>query len=286
MKKDVIFCAMLLTLCMHSMHVDAQLEILSSGDVKVSKKLSVRRASVDDRVCLNINDTVPGGTTAFYGVKSYISAYYSMPTSPIYALYGYASGIPASSGYPSTYPIVGVYGYASKNFGCSRFNAAVVGVAHYAGGIGIYGSEIITLPTSLPAYDKYAGYFNGSVNVNGTNIAAAMAIITDESRVDNIQALSNKLEHNNLTMLQPVSYTLKPDSAWMENRSAKELLGGVHYGLIAQDVQKVLPELVYERGGDLSVNYIELIPLLIQEIQDLSNEVQTLKAQMKELQTK
>lgn len=52
----------------------------------------------------------------------------------------------------------------------------------------------------------------------------------------------------------------------------------VHYGLLAQEVMKLFPELVHEdKAGYLSINYIELIPLLIQAIQELSTEVEQLK---------
>jgi hypothetical protein len=44
-----------------------------------------------------------------------------------------------------------------------------------------------------------------------------------------------------------------------------------HYGLIAQELQEIYPDLVLEGGdGYLSVNYIELIPLLIHSVQELS----------------
>ncbi len=56
--------------------------------------------------------------------------------------------------------------------------------------------------------------------------------------------------------------------------------------MIAQDVQKVFPELVYERDNKLSINYIELIPLLIKTIQELSTEVEELKKQVNKEQTK
>ena len=52
-----------------------------------------------------------------------------------------------------------------------------------------------------------------------------------------------------------------------------------HYGLIAQDLQRIYPDLVYENdNGYLSVNYTELIPLLIQSIKELKDEVDLLSA--------
>lgn len=52
--------------------------------------------------------------------------------------------------------------------------------------------------------------------------------------------------------------------------------------MIAQEIQDIYPDLVYEGGdGFLSVNYVELIPLLIQSIQSLKNEVDQLKGATK-----
>ena len=60
-----------------------------------------------------------------------------------------------------------------------------------------------------------------------------------------------------------------------------------HYGFIAQDVQKLFPELVKEDGsGYLSVNYVELIPILVNAVQELSAKVEEQDKQIKELQAK
>ena len=51
----------------------------------------------------------------------------------------------------------------------------------------------------------------------------------------------------------------------------------IHYGLFAQEVKELYPELVHEDdAGVMSINYIELIPLLIQAVQDLSDQVSLL----------
>ena len=54
---------------------------------------------------------------------------------------------------------------------------------------------------------------------------------------------------------------------------------GNDLGIIAQDVKKVLPEIVQERdNGYLAVDYIKLIPVLIEEVKRLNNEVEKLKS--------
>ncbi|MBO7110639.1 MAG: T9SS type A sorting domain-containing protein, partial [Bacteroidaceae bacterium] len=50
-----------------------------------------------------------------------------------------------------------------------------------------------------------------------------------------------------------------------------------HYGLIAQELREIYPDLVCEGSdGYLSVNYIEIIPLLIKSIQELRLQVDEL----------
>jgi len=55
-----------------------------------------------------------------------------------------------------------------------------------------------------------------------------------------------------------------------------------HFGIITKDLETVLPQLVQtiEKNDiqDLkSINYIELIPILLAKIQDLQNQVDSLK---------
>lgn len=64
-----------------------------------------------------------------------------------------------------------------------------------------------------------------------------------------------------------------------EARKAKEpSLSAVQYGLAADQLKKVYPELVYEDAqGNVSINYIELVPLLVQSINELSQKVAALE---------
>jgi len=64
------------------------------------------------------------------------------------------------------------------------------------------------------------------------------------------------------------------------NDKMYELTGetGTEYGVIAQEVQKEFPEMVTEASdGYLEVDYIQLIPVMIEAIRDLKNEINTLK---------
>lgn len=64
------------------------------------------------------------------------------------------------------------------------------------------------------------------------------------------------------------------------NNTMYELTGttGTEYGVIAQEVQKEFPEMVSEGSdGYLNVDYNQLIPVMIEAIRELKNEVDSLK---------
>ena len=321
MNKGIIFNTMLFVCSTLSMQVNAQLEVQTSGDVKVSKNLKVADTltvgenfcvtnnlvlgknirttnnvtagkkltvnqnaaigtNVNDHISLNIEHTCDNESTPipYYGIKSHIKTCSSMPTSPVYGVYGLADCASSTALTPNS-PLVGVIGLAFKSYiGPTVFSAGVAGVTHHYGGIGIYGGirSDNAVPTSMPTSSTYAGYFDGAVNVNGNITATSFSIDADLRSYENVHPLSSGTA-DIIHSLNPVSYTLKPDSAWMLDMEAKELQQGTHYGLIAQDLQKIAPELVYKRADKLSINYIELIPLLVKTIQELSAEVEALK---------
>ena len=268
---------MIFVACAFSSQVYAQLEVQTSGSVKISRNLSIGTAP-NSYIFLNISKTGPVNETPTYGIKSEII----MPACPVYSfysVYGLANAQNSSAlHYP--FPVIGVYGEARKKSSYATLAAGVLGLANNNGGVGIFGciGNIPTAPISASA--KYAGYFKGSTMVNGTLLANTIVLNGDTLHLNNIRSLSREA-NNSLTQLQPVSYSFKPDSSLQYDEKLQQEMEGTHYGFVAQDVQKIFPELVYERDGNLSVNYIEMIPLLLQEIKKLSAEVEELKKQVK-----
>lgn len=66
------------------------------------------------------------------------------------------------------------------------------------------------------------------------------------------------------------------------NDKMKELTGrtGSEFGVIAQDVQKVFPDIVtLEDDGYLAVDYSQFVPILIEAIRELKTEIDSLKSQ-------
>jgi hypothetical protein len=74
--------------------------------------------------------------------------------------------------------------------------------------------------------------------------------------------------------LRPVSFHLKSDPN-----------GAVQYGLIAEEVNQVFPELVIrdDAGTIQGVRYDELAPMLLNEVQQQAAEIRDLKRQVQEL---
>jgi hypothetical protein len=80
----------------------------------------------------------------------------------------------------------------------------------------------------------------------------------------NISEISNEFA-NNITSLEPVQFKYKNDQK-------------IHYGLIAQDVEILFPELVATLHTDYkAVNYAEFIPIMLKKIKLLNQEVNELK---------
>lgn len=105
----------------------------------------------------------------------------------------------------------------------------------------------------------------GGLKFNGTTLTANGVTLTSDQRlkadirpVRNAMALIEELEGVEFRWI----WTGKPD-----------------FGVLAQEVQETLPELVHEdNSGFLSVNYTGLIPILIQAVKELSARVAELEA--------
>ena len=95
---------------------------------------------------------------------------------------------------------------------------------------------------------------------------------SDERLKDNVKPIENALEK--LQKIRGVEFD------WNDKQDVYE---GHDTGVIAQEVQKVLPEVVTEReDGMLAVKYEKMIGLLVESIKDLKAEVDELKQQLRD----
>ena len=93
---------------------------------------------------------------------------------------------------------------------------------------------------------------------------------SDERLKDNIQVIKGSLDK--IGDIRGVEFDWNDKSpAWARER-------GHDVGVVAQEVQKILPEIVVERkNGYLGVDYKRIVPLLIESIKELKEEVEELK---------
>ena len=57
-----------------------------------------------------------------------------------------------------------------------------------------------------------------------------------------------------------------------------------HYGVLAQDLQSVLPEITYGTEGKMSVDYNGLLMVAINSIKELKTKIETLEAKVTALE--
>lgn len=263
----------------------AQLTVNSSGNVLAPKTVSVGTTSVDTCVNLNIY-RVSKGLKATYGLKSHVLTRSTLPTSSIYGLYGFSDATATTVVADSLRQVVGVFGKAfSSGSGANKFTAGVVGVATNSRGVGVYGTVTSTTNYSLPngfETSSYAGYFYGNVKATGSVTAAAFPTSSDARLKTDIRNIDRSLS-DRIMDLRPVSYKFNAEDTvhYAYPKDAKELQAS-HYGLIAQEVQEIFPDVVYDSGdGYLSINYIELIPMLIQTVQKQQQQIEELQSTLK-----
>jgi hypothetical protein len=183
---------------------------------------------------------------------------------------------------------VGVFGYAQ---GTANNVIGVMGSANGTGGYS-YGGYFYTAGTSGTNYGvysaaptsggingpNYAGYFDGDLVYTGS-----FGMASDATLKTNIDTLPNALEIIN--QLKPKQFNF--DQA---GHPSMNLAGGLQYGLIAQEVETVLPVLVnnnvhpakLDAAGNVtvpsvnfkSVEYEQLIPFLIKGIQQQQKQIE------------
>ena len=108
---------------------------------------------------------------------------------------------------------------------------------------------------------------NGDVKVNNAIEAQRVIAVSDKTLKKNIQPLNDSL--NTIHKLKGVSYD------WIDDNNHDHEIG-----LIAQDVEEVVPEVVRRLGNSdfKGIEYQKLTALLIEAVKELSNEINLLKS--------
>lgn len=184
---------------------------------------------------------------------------------------------------------IGVLGYTS---GASK-------------GAGIYGTIYSDMGYALTT-GLYAGFFYGNVKVAGSITATSTiqgALLGESASSSNSSeggqslrgiSMANNLSGLNVTTYQkkrpamPVEETifdLDGDSSKVMEAPEPDIMDEQfytksHYALDADRLEEVFPDLVYvNKDGSKVINYVEMIPLLVQSINELNEKIEVLQGQ-------
>lgn len=108
----------------------------------------------------------------------------------------------------------------------------------------------------------------GLTNINGDlHISGALYEDSDRQLKSNIIPISNPLQ--TIKQINGVQFSWKKDDK-------------LDYGMIAQQVQKVIPQMVSLNSstGYKQISYIKLIPFLLESIKELNKRIETLEFQI------
>jgi hypothetical protein len=255
------------------------------------------------------------GSGGSYGVSGYCTS-----TSSGFGIYGSATdnatgtgvygqgyyGVKAISntayGVDGTGWFVGVVGHGSNS---NSFSYGTEGYGVYQGGyftgghIGVQGYASTSSSSNYGVYGSgngsaYAGYFSGTV-------FATTYTGSDRKLKKNVEDVSTALDI--IKQLHPKVYEFRQDGSYQY----MHLPQGKHYGLIAQELEQVLPNLVKDTRFDTrvelqaeakakangdpnirtavpqgevidfkAVNYTELIPIIVKAMQEQQTQMQQL----------
>jgi hypothetical protein len=298
MKIRILILVMVIAFALNS---NAQLKIYSTGNVGInatnpvslftvggdgfaeSKSVFHNTNTANNQRALRVYQAKPSSTYT-YGLFSAIEAGGTSGVSTGIL----ASGYRGSTAY-TTGQTVGVRGQAGN--ASSGWNFSVWGeLLGSNNGAAILG----TIPGkgSINVSGIYAGYFRGNVKMeNDLNVLGVFTNSDINLKKDVVNLDSKNIDK--IKQLQAIKYKLKTQfelgvfSKEITDTAKATIIDAElndpvytrdYIGISAQDIQKVFPEIVkVEDNGYLSVNYIELIPILMEAIKEQQVTIDDLK---------
>lgn len=312
MRKNIILSLGLLFGCVTT---NAQLKVNSSGNVTVGSSasslspLSVKHQG-DNSYTIACGSTSSGllceingdGTNAYYGGRFKFNS--SVGNHYCIGLTGEANSSSLSSNVYATYGVIGRAGRSNYR------NIGVLGaVESCTKGAGVFGSITGETGAIIASQGLFAGFFNGDTKVTGDLIVNGSidGVLLGRSGLspnlgeenEQHRALPFSSVSSQLSALYATQYQIKrvEDSAksvesvidkdsfedeevfLYKSSIEKQVENKNHYALCAEQLEEVFPDLVYVmEDGTKSINYMEMIPLLVQSINELNARIVELEA--------
>lgn len=174
--------------------------------------------------------------------------------------------------------------FSSPSPGISTENSNIFGTRRQIDVIGIGSNTQISLSNEivLPGTIQVTGistlgsdgsdsFTGGNLNVTGKVRATTYSTISDERLKKNIKKIDNPLEA--ISNIDGVLFNWRADNTR-------------DVGVIAQDVERVLPDAVHEIDDVKSVNYNGVIGLLVEAVKELSKENRILRMDISSIKNK
>lgn len=291
--KRVLFVIITIT-CMPTA-ARAQLLVNSDGNVHISNIEHFDTLSVPDgtRLYVTRKGTANWGTCLYAQSNNDLTAY--------------SVGVRGEALHPSNYPqyfgraygVMGIAGHANNGY-----NYGVYGeLRGNNNGAAVYGTTYM-FSNGLQVNGMYAGYFDGPAKVtdflevdggiiDGLLLSSAPNPTTSTSLVTESASERGTLETaNRLAALQGVTYypasprrakagaqTTQEESR-IESNISKQKQSRLHHAIDIESLEAAFPEFVYEKeDGTKMIDYVGMVPVLIQAINELNTEVHTLKGE-------
>ena len=312
MKKLLYVIALVLFFIPNVAH--AQLKVDAEGHVKINGNndlnvpLSITsniNKNDEGLLRLNISDS---NKSSFFGLQANIRTNHASST---------IKGIDAIASTSYSQSSSRVYGLRGRASGSSQgMNYGVFGSVP-AGGAAIYGTTASSYIGIRLYDNSYAGFFDGSVKVtqdltvagyiNGIVVGNGTSGISQLNRNRNTNASLSDVFHK-LSGLTANPYFLEmPEHATVGKKPSStsgatdaevdeetlireddgdyqlsemeiQVLNKQHFGLDVEQLEKTFPDLVYTcKDGEKRINYVEMVPILVQAVNELSAKVEALE---------
>ena len=283
-------------LCLTAVSANAQLKVNANGDVEICST-----SSNNNRPKLSVGVSSSSNSSISYGIVS-------SPTITNNRNVAVEGRIVANQSNTSDSNF-GVAAISGLNLNHGR-NYGLFGTLYFGtptsntGGAGVYATNyayVYQNPSSLPGI--YAAYFTGNTNLQGRTTAQEIYTPADDQLGEDVEfvadanrdgdgtlTLDNLLKMNvkefNLKNTQKVEAPERGEEMTEEVRQSyeymkkdlEEVYSRRHFGVSAQELQKIYPDLVLKgQDGYLYVNYTEMVPLLLRSIQELKQQLDEVK---------
>jgi hypothetical protein len=270
MKTKLLFIAIAFAFPLSS---QAQIKIVSNGNVGIGtdnplQKLHVNGPIRGDQTAGSVNFLTDYGFTKIGALNTSFSHFYTNS-----ANFYFDKGLDTYSGKYTSYTGVNLMLCTSSNF-TTRMT-----ISQSTGNVGIGLSPDATI----------------KLNVAGTVASNGIVLTSDINLKENVNYMDQSF--NKIALLQPITFNYKKNihkppqiandsintnTAWQEVEEA--FTKQIRYGFSAQDLQKVYPDLVTkDDNGYLNVDYIGLIPVLVEAMKEQQAKIAELEKKIIDL---